>query len=387
MKIHNVSIDGDLPRFGGRALIVNTNKGKFKTPQRALTSSEFQYKAKLPFEPPLNNKISEVVAQFSKSNWESFMNTNGSFNSRLRRMDFYTDKMSYTIRKFYPQIPLGIKIDDSAIKQLLELQRMSKADYISLPSLPLSIDDFAGLSSSFSEEVLSEKREPLIYIDMNLDPPIFKRRYLGLLKLAENDLIHSIGLIYRPIRRYVLNYKLLWQHRETEVLLQMSDIRREFTYASGTSTMHLLQKWGIDTFSVKIGRYVPSIPKGKDKKPPPPLPKDEILKRTKRFDHIPLAFRRYYTWMEHEGSLDCKCPICKDMGSDDFLSEYRGESESYPGETFNAANRLHEYYRSSDEFKKSRDYIKGRELEEYFKEKDGLRKSDVSIPGDISDWL
>ncbi len=88
MKINKVSLDGDLDRFGGRTLIIKTDRGSIKTPQRVLTSSEIQYKAKLPFEPTLKNDVSEIVAQFNDKQWDSFMNTNGSFDSRLRRIEF-----------------------------------------------------------------------------------------------------------------------------------------------------------------------------------------------------------------------------------------------------------------------------------------------------------
>jgi len=83
MRIIRVRHEGDFDGFGGRALVVQTDRGSFKTPLRTLTSSEFQYKAKLPFEPPLNNDLSEVVGLFDIKRWESFLNTNGSFDSRL----------------------------------------------------------------------------------------------------------------------------------------------------------------------------------------------------------------------------------------------------------------------------------------------------------------
>ena len=149
MRITNVSLDGDLDRFGGRALVVKTDRGTFNTPHRVLTSQEFQYKANLPFEPPLNNKISEVVAQFSRANWDKFMTTNGSFNSRLGTIEFFSDKMAYTLKRFYPQIPSDVVLDDTAIKQLLELQRMSDLDFITIPNLSSEIRDFEKIVTSF----------------------------------------------------------------------------------------------------------------------------------------------------------------------------------------------------------------------------------------------
>jgi len=383
MRITNVSLDGDLDRFGGRALVVKTDRGTFNTPHRVLTSQEFQYKANLPFEPPLNNKISEVVAQFSRANWDKFMTTNGSFNSRLGTIEFFSDKMAYTLKRFYPQIPSDVVLDDTAIKQLLELQRMSDLDFITIPNLSSEIRDFEKIVTSFAEEVLSERREPLIYLDMELEPPVFRERFMTLLSHSDvdTDQIHTVGLIYRPIRENVLNYRLLWENRESSVFLQMSYIPREFTTVAA-STMHLLQKWGIDSFSIRAGNYVSPKNSGRE-----PLPKPDVLRRTKRFDPEPLTFRRFQTWIDRGDMLDCSCPICKDKTVDDFISIYDSESERYPGQIFNAANRLHEYYCSSDEFETSRDYIRTGELLEYFKTKEGLRKSDVEAPPSLGAWI
>jgi hypothetical protein len=372
MKIKKISIEGDLDRFGGRALSISTDRGTFKTPNRAVTSSEFQYKAKLPFEPPLNNYVSEIVGQFYSDNWAKFMKTNGSFSNRRRTINFFSDKMDYTIKRYFPQLTSGTELDDSSIKQLLELQRMSNLDFISIPSLPVTITDFEQISSSFAEEVLSEKREPLIYLDMGLNIDIFRQRLLALLELSETDQIHSIGLIYRTIHKNILNYRLLWENRESNVLLQMSGVPREIAKTNATSTMHLLQKWGIDSFSVRIGRYVPQKKSGEASIAKP-------IGSTKRFDPDPLIFHKFQDWRDQGSSLNCDCPICKGTSAEDFIASYADQHEEYSNQVFNAANRLHEYYQSSNEFDRSREYIKEGVLSEYFKRKDGLKKSDIPI--------
>lgn len=381
MIIKKVSLEGDLDRFGGRALVIKTNSGNIKSPLRALTSSEIQYKAKLPFEPPLDNDLSEIVGQFYGEKWNKFINTNGSFSSRLRKMEFFSDKMAYTIKKFYPQLALGTNLNDADIKQLLELQRMSNLDFISIPNLPASAPDFENIAASFAAEVLADKKEPLIYLDMGLDHLVFQERFSSLLELSESGLIHSIGLIYRPIQNYIQNYRILWDNRESMIFLQMSQVPREFG-STNASTMHLLQKWGIDSFSVKVSNYVP--PK-KDAKP-----RSNNLKLVKRFDPNPLIFRKFHEWLNHTEMPNCYCPICKNKSAEDFLSTYgHSQSEEYPGQTFNAANKLHEYYRSSDEFSVSREYIYSGELLEYFANKDGLRGSDIPVPpkSTLAGWV
>ncbi len=77
------------------------------------------------------------------------------------------------------------------------------------------------------------------------------------------------------------------------------------------------------------------------------------------------------------------------MTVEEFQSEYNSESEEYSGQVFNAANRLHEFYRSSDEFNEARNYIRTGELLDYFKTKDGLRISDIPVPsrvGSLDEW-
>ena len=198
----------------------------------------------------------------------------------------------------------------------------------------------------------------------------FQERFNSLLELSESDSIRTIGLIYRPIQDFSRNYRLLWENRESEVLLQMSDIPR---FYGDTSTMHLLQKWGIDTFSVRMSRYGSG--------PPQPVDKPAIFLKVKRFDPNPLTFKPFQAWAESNHQLGCKCSICKDMSASEFVEAYQGTYEDYPGQTFNAAMRLHEYYKSADEFVNGRKYIREGALSEYFKEKDGLRNSDTEIPG------
>ncbi len=123
---------------------------------------------------------------------------------------------------------------------------MSKLDFITFPNISSPIQDFEKMAASFSGEVISERREPPIYLDMGLDIPIFRDRLMALLELSKTDLIHTIGLIYRPIRKNIQNYRTIWENRESNVFFQMSDVPREINKTTAVSTMHLLQKWGID---------------------------------------------------------------------------------------------------------------------------------------------
>lgn len=173
MQITNVSVDGDLDSFGGRALVVSTNSeiGSFKTPNRALNSQELRYKAKMPFKPPINNSISEIIGQFYGKNWVKFTetDTSKSFDSKQKTMGAYSVQMAYTIKRFYPQIASGTAISERIIDRFILLQRFGGLDFISMPSLPDTDSEFDSKTEYFVEEVLSEKEEPLIYLDMGLD--------------------------------------------------------------------------------------------------------------------------------------------------------------------------------------------------------------------------
>lgn len=373
MRIKKVSIDGELDTFGGRALIVQTDTESFKTPQRVLTSTEINYKAKLPSEPPINNELSEVVSQFSTDQWSSFMEKNGAFASRLATLKSFDDKMAYTWKRFFPQIPQAITLDDSAGKLILELQRMSELDFITLPYIQTTIVRFPKMVSDFAEDVVSEKREPLVYLDMGLEPADFEERYEILLGMAETGLINTIGLVYKPIQQVSRNYRTLWERREAPVLLQMSDIPRNI---KSTSTMHLLQKWGIDTFSVRMSRFGGGSGAKK-------VEKAQMFPKIKRFDPVPLEFKPFEIWSKGDHPLSCKCHICRNMTASEFIETYTGEYEDYPGQTFNAAMKLHEYYKSSDEFAKGRKHIREGTLSEYFREKAGLQNSDTPVPKKI----
>jgi hypothetical protein len=221
MRIRKVQLEGDVDEFGGRALAVSTTSdvGTIRTPNRALTSTEFQYKAKLPFSPALNNDVSEIVHQLHGKRWTQFMNTNGSFYNIKKSMDSFAAKMAYTVKRYYPQIKFGTPISDEAIHQMIMLQRSEELDFISMPSIPPTSQMFEKTATSFIEEVLSENEEPMVYLDMGLDPKIFQERFSALLEFVHTGEIHSIGLIYRSWHKYIRNYEYLWKNREVEVFL------------------------------------------------------------------------------------------------------------------------------------------------------------------------
>ena len=81
-------------------------------------------------------------------------------------------------------------------------------------------------------------------------------------------------------------------------------------------------------------------------------------------------------WVDRNSDLDCDCVLCKSKNAMDFVTSH-SESGTPEPTIFDAANRLHEYYTSSTEFKQSRKYIVDGELTQYFKEKDGLKNYDT----------
>lgn len=376
MKITKVSIDGDLDEFGGRALVINTNSidvGTIKTPTRVLTSPEFQYKAALPFRPMLNNEISEKITRFYGTKWEKFNSTSEPFGREKAKLDSFAIQSAYTIKRYYPQIASETPVSIENIHRLMMLQRAGELDFISMPSLPSANSDFERIADSFTEEVISENEEPLIYLDMGLNPKIFQDRFSTLLEFVRTGQIHTIGLIYRSWIRNIDNYEYLWKNRPAEVFLQMSEVKREHHGPKMTSTMHLLQKFGIDSFSVKL------VTGWSSDKNPREVSKLGYFQSIKRLDPKPIIFRSFREWLDQNEPLECNCPICAGKTPEDLIEAYGGEYESYTGETFSAANKLHEYYRSTDEFKQSREYIVDGELKDYFNNKDGLKSSDRSI--------
>lgn len=149
---------------------------------------------------------------------------------------------------------------------------------------------------------------------------------------------------------------------------------REFSGNRLTSTMHLLQKIGIDAFSVKLTKYYPDKKEDKGaKKATPP----RTVGDTNRFDSRDIVFRRFKEWSEDNDSLNCNCLICRGKTAKEFVEEYQGEYETYPGQTFTAANRIHEYSLSSGEFEESRKFIRGGVLKNYFKTRRGLKACDI----------
>lgn len=373
--IQRVSIDGDLSEFGGRSLRVTTREGSFMTPLRAATSTDFNYKADLPLDPPLDSPVAEVIASFPSKLWDAFLNTNGSFASRVRTLSMYSDMMQYSARRFFPKIPRGTEISEWGRRQLVTLQHLSNIEFTTLPPLPgLAPREHGSITERFAEDALSCDREPLVYLNMGDEPDAFREKFDALMALADTDLVRTVGLVYRPLANWIQNYRTVWEHRDRPVLLQMSGVKRMFHPLVPTSTVHLLQKWCIDAFGVgsaNVGGF-PKRPAGVEEEV-------ERLNSERRFDESQVGFIPFSQWRNRYGEdLHCTCPVCRghDVGS--FLERYSHDADGEISHThFMAGTRLHEFYASSDEFSTSRRFIRDGDLQSYFAERPVLNAADA----------
>jgi len=288
----------------------------------------------------------------------------------------HADKLDYTISNIYFQLPQNIDVfqqrDD---KLILELQRTKdNLDIFSIPPFYSIIKPKQlKLIEEFCEVCLATGKEPRIYLDMKSDPGRFRNQLEILLNLANQGYLNTIGIIYQNYETYAINYKILWDIREKNIWIHCSGVPRTITNNNPLATMHSLQRWGIDTFSVKLSRVF--FPNNR-------TPEEQVQK-IKRFYQTSLTYLSHKQWYQELGdSTYCNCAICQAHSMKDFIGKY---SYDFNGDispsNFVAATRIHELFTSREEFQESRKYIQDGELERYFQEKDSF---DVKINGDRS---
>jgi len=394
VRIHKIKVVGEISPYGGRSLDIMTNHGSFGTPTRTLTHRENQYRSDISFRPSFVATTSEVVLNFNRRTWKDFTTKNGSCKSRSRALSFYADKLDFTTSSAFFQIPQSIDSYENRMdKIILEIQ-MAKdnLDIISLPPYWKNADKrYRRFVESFCEECLTNGKEPRMYLDMGLDEGEFRKQLDIILELLEVGSLNTIGIQYRPIENFTHNYKMLWDAREHEMWIHCSATNREISRDAPQATMHyLLQRWGIDTFSVRLYGRIPPRHLGEqieDEKRMTEVEKikierqlkEEQIGKLKRFYSQNLSYLNLTQWVKHIGdTTNCKCPICKDAAISEFKEKYSyDDNEELSPSNLSAATRIHEFFSSAAEFDLSRRYIKDGELAEYLKER-GLPESRVN---------
>ncbi|MCE8428009.1 MAG: hypothetical protein J5U19_06455 [Candidatus Methanoperedens sp.] len=232
MTIKKIEPEGDFDNFGGRCLKVKTDKGTFYTPERRVTSTEFEYKQQLPVRGTIDNPVGEIVSDFRENELNQFLAGNGPFKNRKMRIESLADVMEYSNISFYPQFKKNVSLKSGDLFLFTELQLYTGVEMVSIPPfyhntfeeyMKVLVDYCNGIRDSSSN-----RQEPIPYLDIGLPPSEFKKKadFIWSSCKEGNELVNAIGVIYRPISSNIINYYYLHSNRDRNILIHASGVER-----------------------------------------------------------------------------------------------------------------------------------------------------------------
>jgi len=367
MKVQIVDIDEEKKRFGGRILEVNR---KINTPFRVSSSVDYKSKQEIPTDIKIDSEFSEVVSDFNNKELDKFLSKNGPFSSRIRTDEQKADIMSYSsIISYYPQLPKNRPLNQKGMKLILELElNIENVNVISIPMFT-PIDSYEKELRVYCEVIKDRGKDPMPILDMALEEKEFKSKFDAICSNIETGLISIMGLRYRNWQENIQNFYHIWENKEKEILYYCIGVDRKFNQAS---TMHILQSWGIDVYSIKMKRGYGTRNGDKKKKEKKKILNFDIFDR----ETIGILKLNQYKSEHPNEELNCDCPMCHNLDLDSFIEHYgyneNGEKDALQ---LQYAGKLHEFFSSSKEFDISRTSIKEGKLLNYFNSKKYLRNT------------
>ncbi|MCK4798839.1 MAG: hypothetical protein KAT05_15795 [Spirochaetes bacterium] len=368
----------------GRSCKVKTDDGTFETPCRISTTVEFNSKAKIPIDLKIESPFSEAIYEYWHEDLMSLINKNGEFGKKLANLEAQSDIMAYSsLISYYPKLPKGTILDNNNMKVFLELQKNSPIQIASIP-------DFK-VQTSYEKDLLTYceyvkdggHKEPMPILDLGLDHDVFKSRFDSICKNLvdeKTDTVHIIGFIYRNWKNYTPNFDYIFQNKDKEVLYHCLDVDRTYEISrlrrEKAHTMHILQRWGFDTYSVKFQRGGGKKTEDENEKIKNKM-KEQDLNKVLLFDRKTIGLFSTEEWeKKYKHNLNCDCEFCHNLSLDDFIEKYGYDVNGNKSrQRLNYASKLHEYYSSSLEFDESRAAIKEDDLKSYFNHKTFLKQA------------
>ena len=374
LNIKMKEIDNDELTIGPRCCVVDTSKGRFETPSRALSSQEAGpfLKTSLTLM-PLVNPIYEHYYTLSLKDIRELMHKNGKMRNIVSKISEIKSKHDEKLSMFYPiRKNKEIGLEDKDIRTLIDLQYLSGFDLITIP-------DYWPHGCGV-KEILKKyeklKREIENNFDTFLVPYIRLNRNFGEFETLLQGLINMetpiIGLEYYSLLE---NYPNLRKLRENSMnsehtIFHASKVPPRYGRANvKLSNLHALGLFGIDT----VSRGVLAAGGGTQK-----------IESIRRFSPKSLGVlsKQEYAQDEMWGAKDCNCPICNGQTVSEFYENYskrpNGKKESPP--FLASVSKVHEAFSSYEEFKETVKHIhKNKYMVEYVPSKTYLSSYAKSV--------
>lgn len=361
-------------RFGGRNIDVSLGSYSFKTPNRIATHKDYLSVSALPHKVTIENPVSEYVSAFDNRSLDDFLQGNGSFKDRSRKID-----LSLNLMRYYPtmssiRVPAGRRLAQDKLKLFDELQK-GDFEIVSIPPFEYkNIDDYKKFIIEYSDFVRSRGQEamPILPLSTKLTAksPTFMLEFNALKELNnDNGICNIIGFAYADPFSHIQQYQAIYESREENIWYHVFGVPKS-PKKKLVAHIHELQNWGIDTFSPEVRYFQPKAAshlafKSKNIKP-------EEVEVPRRFDYQTLGVLKENDWIKKYGhDICCDCPIClgKDLPSfkDTYMHDLDG---SFVPRLLYDADRTHTLISGSNEFVESKEAIKADDLPTYFNERE-----------------
>lgn len=367
----------------GRVCKVKTTNGTFETPYRVSNSVEFNSKAKIPADLKIESAFSEVIYEYWQEDLVGLFNKNGDFGKKLANLEAQSDMMAYSsLISYYPKLPQNTILDKRGMKVFLELQKNSPIQIVSIPIFEVDKSYDKDLLM-YCEYIRDGNQNPMPIIDLGWDHEEFKSKFDNICKNfvdEKTDIVHIIGFIYRNWKDCTPNLEYIFRNKEKKVLYHCLDVDRTYEISrlrqEKAQTMHILQRWGFDTYSIKYRRGGGKTIIDPDEKLKMEL-KEQDIKQVLMFDRKTIGLFSTDEWKKkYQHTLNCDCQFCHNLDLENFIEKYGHDiNGKVSKQKLNYASKLHEYYSSSLEFDVSRTAIKEGNLKGYFDQKDFLKQS------------
>lgn len=368
-------IDNDELTIGPRCCVVDTPKGRFETPSRALSSQEAGpfLKTSLTWM-PLVNSIYEHYRTFTLQDIDELRNRNGTMKNLISKISEIKSKHDEKLSLFYPiRRKKEITFGDKAIRTLIDLQYLSGFDMITVPDYwpdDCGIKEVLKKYEKLKRGIENNLDTVLVpYVRLNRSPNEFESLLSGLIKMD----FSIVGLeYYAPLDKYYPNLIKLrgFSMKSEHTIFHASKVSPRYGRSKiRLSNLHALGLFGIDT----VSRGAAAAGGGTQK-----------IESIRRFSPKSLGVldKNEYTQDEMLSVNDCNCPLCNEKTVAEFYEDYSKRPNGKKKSTIFLASvsKVHEAFSSYEEFKKTVKHIhKNTYMEEYVPSKAYLSSYTKSI--------
>lgn len=374
-RVRIIEIDDSLDLLQPtRSIEIKTDKGNTITPDRCVTSYEFNRKAELPTEINLDNSVSVYNKKLTGNDVKNLLTTNEEFGKQLNAIEKVDRITEYSILHTStfqlaetssvgksPMEFLNEKYNmDKFLRFMIKLQTEANHDMISIPSLNLPLSDLKILLKKTNDSIVTLGKQPLFSLDLKYP------KFNDILDYITNELqVNFVNLNYRKYREVPQHYDHLRNFARKDVAFMMTNVERIDSEHDDLSTMHYMPFLGNDLFAVHA--------------PPPVIPKKGVTPKPKNLQNLKILKDNELTIIpildSSVSSLKILDQIGNPMSNDIDLSlaniqEAKTDNTKY--KILNALTKIHELKSSTDEFSIFSKHVKERSSKDYVKTKEKL---------------